>query len=317
MNKLVESIGLAAEVQIVISIILGILIFSTLLFWIWGLFKSSDNLIELKTRTKSWWMMATLFLLAALISPIITYIGIGFLSFAALREFYSVIQLRKSDRVGMFWCYVAIPVQYYFAYMGWYTLFLIFIPVFMFIWIPFVLVLSGETKMIMTSMAGLPTSLMLCVFGLSHMAYLISLPDLEGFDAGGKGLLLFLIFVTEMNDVMQYVWGKTLGKHKILPKISPNKTWEGFIGGLVSSLIIGYFMRFLTPVNEWQIIVISFMIASVGFVGDVVISAVKRDMGVKDMGESIPGHGGVLDRIDSLSMTTPIFFHLVYFFAYA
>jgi len=316
MDKLIASVNLSGEIQMVIGVILGILLLSSLLFWTWGLFRSSTGLSELKTRTKSWWGMATLFLLAALISPIITYIGIGFLSFAALREFYSVIQLRKSDRAGMLWCYLAIPIQYYLAYMGWYELFIIFIPVFMFIWIPFVLVLSGETKMIMTSMAGLPTSIMLCVFGLSHMAYLISLPSIPGFDPGGKGLLLFLIFITQMNDVMQFIWGKLFGKHKILPKISPNKTWEGFLGGVFSSMIIGYFMKFLTPLEDGEVILISFLIAGVGFIGDVVISAIKRDMGVKDMGESIPGHGGVLDRIDSLSMTTPIFFHLVYFFAY-
>lgn len=316
MDKIIKSLNLPGEIQIVVLIILGILIFSTLLFALWGLFKKSDGLSELKTRTRSWWMMATLFLLASLISPIITYIGIAFLSFAALREFYSVIQLRKSDRIGMFICYLAIPIQYYLAYMGWYSLFLIFIPVFMFITIPFALVLSGETKKIMTSMAGLPTSLMLCVFGLSHMAYLVSLPDLPGFNAGGKGLLLFLIFITEINDVMQFIWGKLLGKRKILPLISPNKTWEGFIGGLASTIIIGFFMKFLTPLNDWQVVIVSGVVAGVGFMGDVVVSAIKRDVGVKDMGSSIPGHGGILDRIDSLSMTTPIYFHLIYFFAY-
>ena len=316
MDKLIKSINLPGEIQVVISVIVGILVLSTLLFWTWGLFSKPKVLTELKTRTKSWWLMATLFLLAAVISPIITYIGIGFLSFAALREFYSVIRLRRSDRVGMLWCYLAIPIQYYLAYMGWYGVFIIFIPVFMFVWIPFVLVLSGETKMIMTSMAGLPTSLMFCVFGISHMAYLISLPEIEGFSAGGKGLLLFLIFITQINDVMQFIWGKLFGSHKILPKVSPNKTWEGFIGGLLSTVVIGYFMRFLTPLNDWQVIIISFLIAGVGFMGDVVVSAIKRDVGVKDMGDSIPGHGGVLDRIDSLSMTAPIFFHLVYYFAY-
>lgn len=316
MDKLIENINISGEIQIVIFIILAILVFSSIVLGIWGLFSKSKMLTELKTRTKSWWIMCTLFITATIISNVITYVFIGFLSFAALREFYSVIKLRKSDRAGMLWCYLAIPVQYYLAYRGWYELFIVFIPVFMFVWIPFILVLQGETKMIMSSMAGLPTSLMLCVFGLSHMAYLISLPEIDGFSAGGKGLLLFLIFITQINDVMQFIWGKLIGKHKILPKISPNKTWGGFIGGLISSVFIGYLMSFLTPLNHWQVIVVSFFIAGVGFVGDVVVSAIKRDMGVKDMGQAIPGHGGVLDRIDSLALTTPIFFHLVYFFAY-
>ena len=316
MDKLIENINISGEIQIVIFIILAFLVFSSIVLGIWGLFSKSKMLTELKTRTKSWWIMCTLFITATIISNVITYVCIGFLSFAALREFYSVIKLRKSDRAGMLWCYLAIPVQYYLAYRGWYELFIVFIPVFMFVWIPFILVLQGETKMIMSSMAGLPTSLMLCVFGLSHMAYLISLPEIDGFSAGGKGLLLFLIFITQINDVMQFIWGKLIGKHKILPKISPNKTWGGFIGGLISSVFIGYLMSFLTPLNDWQVIVVSFFIAGVGFVGDVVVSAIKRDMGVKDMGQAIPGHGGVLDRIDSLALTTPIFFHLVYFFAY-
>jgi len=316
MDKLIENINISGEIQIVIFIILAILVFSSIVLGIWGLISKSKMLTELKTRTKSWWIMCTLFITATIISNVITYVCIGFLSFAALREFYSVIKLRKSDRAGMLWCYLAIPVQYYLAYRGWYELFIVFIPVFMFVWIPFILVLQGETKMIMSSMAGLPTSLMLCVFGLSHMAYLISLPEIDGFSAGGKGLLLFLIFITQINDVMQFIWGKLIGKHKILPKISPNKTWGGFIGGLISSVFIGYLMSFLTPLNHWQVIVVSFFIAGVGFVGDVVVSAIKRDMGVKDMGQTIPGHGGVLDRIDSLALTTPIFFHLVYFFAY-
>ena len=316
MDKLIENINISGEIQIVIFIILAILVLSSIVLGILGLFSKSKMLTELKTRTKSWWIMCTLFITATIISNVITYVCIGFLSFAALREFYSVIKLRKSDRAGMLWCYLAIPVQYYLAYRGWYELFIVFIPVFMFVWIPFILVLQGETKMIMSSMAGLPTSLMLCVFGLSHMAYLISLPEIDGFSAGGKGLLLFLIFITQINDVMQFIWGKLIGKHKILPKISPNKTWGGFIGGLISSVFIGYLMSFLTPLNDWQVIVVSFFIAGVGFVGDVVVSAIKRDMGVKDMGQAIPGHGGVLDRIDSLALTTPIFFHLVYFFAY-
>ena len=224
MDKLIENINISGEIQIVIFIILAILVFSSIVLGIWGLFSKSKMLTELKTRTKSWWIMCTLFITATIISNVITYVCIGFLSFAALREFYSVIKLRKSDRAGMLWCYLAIPVQYYLAYRGWYELFIVFIPVFMFVWIPFILVLQGETKMIMSSMAGLPTSLMLCVFGLSHMAYLISLPEIDGFSAGGKGLLLFLIFITQINDVMQFIWGKLIGKYKILPKISPNKT---------------------------------------------------------------------------------------------
>jgi phosphatidate cytidylyltransferase len=202
------------------------------------------------------------------------------------------------------------------AYAGWYGAFIIFIPVVMFLLLPLRLVLKGDTTGIVKSMATLQWILMLTVFGISHIAYLLSLPKLEGFDAGGRGLMLFVVFLTEINDVMQLMWGKLFGKHKIIPKVSPNKTWEGFVGGIITTTAIGYFLAFLTPLVGWQVIFVSFLVAIAGFFGDIVMSSIKRDIGVKDTGSAIPGHGGILDRIDSLAYTAPTFFHLVYFFCY-
>jgi len=122
--------------------------------------------------------------------------------------------------------------------MGYFNLFIIFIPVFMFIWIPFILVIRGFTVEIGRSMSVLPVQLMFTVFSISHLAYLLSLPELTGFNAGGRGLLLFVVFLTEMNDVFQFTWGKILGKHKIIEKISPNKTWEGIIGGFITTIVV-------------------------------------------------------------------------------
>lgn len=313
MKKIFNSIDLNPEIQWVIAIILMILVFATLLFWIWDMIKPSKLVDEMQIRTRSWWVMCCIFLFASIVNPVITYFALGFLSFLTLRELYSLLKLRKMDRSVLFFCYLSIPIQYFLAFKGYYTLFLIFIPVFMFIIIPFLLVLTGETKDIIRSMCILPTSLMLGVFGISHLALLISFPEMNSNGVSGKALLLFLIFMTEANDIMQFVWGKIFGKHKILPKVSPNKTWEGFIGGVISTAIIGCFMGFLTPLNTWQLILISSSIAVFGFMGDAIMSAVKRDFGVKDMSNAIPGHGGVLDRVDSLSTTASPFFHIIYF----
>ncbi len=304
------------DLLIVVLLIFGILTFATVLFYIVGKIKPNTNLKELKARTKSWWFMASVFIIATVVNTNISYIAIAFLSFVAFRELYSLLGFRNSDRRAIFWAFVSIPIQYYLAFIGWYGAFIIFIPVVMFLILPLRLVLKGNTDGIVKSMSLLQWTLMLTVFGISHMAYLLSLPELEGFNSGGRGLLLFLVFLTEINDVMQFTWGKLFGKHKIIPKISPNKTWEGFIGGLISTTIIGYFLGFLTPLTDLQVLFVSFMIAFSGFVGDIVISSVKRDIGVKDMGTSIPGHGGVLDRIDSLAYTAPVFFHIVYYLAY-
>ena len=317
MKKIFDFIDLNAEIQWVIVIILIILITATLTFQIWKKVKPSNLVDEMMLRTKSWWGMCFIFLFASIVHPVVTYIGLAFLSFFTLREIYTLLKLRNSDRTVLLACYLSIPFQYYFAFQGWYTMFLIFIPVFLFIIIPFLLVLSGDTNDIIRSMCILPTSLMLGVFGISHLGLLISFPEMNTGDISGKALLLFLIFITEANDIMQFICGKIFGKHKILPNVSPNKTWEGFIGGVICSMIIGYFMGFLTPLETLPLILISASIAILGFMGDAIISAVKRDFGVKDMSDVIPGHGGYLDRIDSLSTTSSPFFHLIYFLLFA
>lgn len=303
------------ELMTVVYVIFGILIFASTLFFIVGKLKPQANLTELKSRTRSWWIMASLVLAAVLINTTLCYVALAFLSFMAFRELYSVLDFRDSDRRAVFWGYVAIPIQYHLAYIGWYGAFIIFIPVVMFLVLPLRLVLKGDTKGIIKSMSSLQWILMLTVFGLSHMAYLLSLSPADE-PLLGKKMLLFLVFLTEINDVMQFTWGKLLGKHKIIPKVSPNKTWEGFIGGIVSTTIIGYFLGFLTPLTSYQVILVSFLLACSGFIGDIVMSSVKRDIGIKDMGSSIPGHGGILDRIDSLAYTAPVFFHLVYYIAF-
>jgi len=301
------------EITFIILLIFGLLTFATILFYIWGIVKPETNLIELKMRTKSWWSMAFVFIIASIIHPVISYFAFGLLSFMALRELASISKnVREEDRRIIIWCYLSIPVQYIIAYYGLFNLFVIFIPVIMFIWLPFMLVIKGSTNDISKSMSVLPTQLMLTVFSLSHLAFLLSLPHIQGFNPGGRGLLLFIVFMTEINDVFQFTWGKILGRHKIIPKISPNKTWEGFIGGILTTTLLGYYLRFLTPFSPTEALIISFIIGCSGFIGDIVVSAVKRDIGLKDTGKMIPGHGGLLDRIDSLSVTSVIFFHIVY-----
>lgn len=299
-----------------VAVIFGILVLATILIFVIQKINPKFDATELKARTKSWWVMATVFIVATLFNTEISFLAIAFLSFIAFREMYSMLGFRQDDRRAIFWAFVAIPIQYYLAYIGWYGAFIIFIPVMMFLLLPLRMVLIGNTKGIVKSISSLQWILMLTVFGLSHMAFLLSLPVLDGFSVGGRGLLLFLVFLTEFNDVLQFTCGKLFGKHKILPKVSPNKTWEGFLGGLIITTILGYFLSFLTPLTTPQIFLVSFMIALAGFVGDIVMSAIKRDIGVKDTGTAIPGHGGVLDRIDSLAYTAPVFFHLIYYISY-
>lgn len=305
-----------SDLLLVIALIYGILVFASLLFFVLSKVKPSLNLEELISRTKSWWVMATIFIMATMLSNDISYIALSFLAFVAFRELYSILGFRDSDRRAILWAYLAIPVQFFLAYIEWYGAFIIFIPVIMFLLLPLRFAIKGDVKGILKSISYLQWILMLSVFGISHLAYMLSLPDIPQFKAGGRGLLLFIVFLTEFNDIMQFTWGKLLGKKKIIPLVSPNKTLAGFLGGLISTLIVGYFLGFLTPLEGYQLVFACFLIGFAGFSGDIVMSAVKRDIGVKDTGNVIPGHGGILDRIDSLAYTAPAFFHFVYYLAY-
>ncbi|WP_229598652.1 phosphatidate cytidylyltransferase, partial [Vibrio cholerae] len=177
-------------------------------------------------------------------------------------------------------------------------------------------VLIGDTKGFIRSAGIIHWAMMLTVFCISHMAYLLVLPSLNP-DAGSLGMLLFLLVMTQFNDVAQYVWGKSFGKHKIVPKVSPNKTWQGFIGGTLTVVTVSYFAApYLTPLTAAQGLVGGVIIALSGFIGDLVISSVKRDLRIKDTSQFIPGHGGILDRVDSLMFTAPLFFHYLYYLYY-
>tara|TARA_Y100001936_G_scaffold251268_1_gene306648 strand:+ start:5509 stop:6003 length:495 start_codon:yes stop_codon:yes gene_type:complete len=158
---------------------------------------------------------------------------------------------------------------------------------------------------------------MITVFNLSHAAYFLSLPTIDKPGTGSVGLLLFLIILTQFNDVAQFVWGKSIGGKKIIPSVSPGKTWAGFIGGVITTAFAGYLLApYLTPIVGWHQFVAGAVIAIAGFLGDITVSAIKRDLGVKDFSSFIPGHGGVLDRVDSLTVSAPVFFHLVFYFYY-
>jgi len=153
-------------------------------------------------------------------------------------------------------------------------------------------------------------ALMLAVFCLSHVPALLNL-DIPGYDGRNLLLIAFLVLVVQSSDVLQYVWGKLLGRRKIAPQLSPSKTWEGFVGGVGSATLIGLALYWITPFTPGQALVMALMICLMGFFGGLVMSAIKRDRGVKDWGHLIEGHGGVLDRLDSVVFSAPIFFHVV------
>lgn len=273
--------------------------------------------LELSQRINSWWIIVGIFAAAMLLSRTTSIVFFAFVSFLALKEYFSLIPTRRADRRVLFWAYAAIPIQYFWVHMEWYGMFIIFIPVYLFLFLPMRMVIIGETNDFLRAAGTLHWGLMTMVFSISHAAFLLVLPDDRNPVAGGPGLVLYLIFLTQFNDVAQYIWGKLTGRHKIIPKVSPNKTWEGFLGGLATTVGLASLLApYLTPLSPIESALAGLLMACSGFVGDVTISALKRDLGVKDSGSLLPGHGGILDRIDSLTFTAPLFFHFLYYFHY-
>jgi len=295
-------------------LILAVLIIATVIVAALERARPNKDFSELSARVRAWWVMAAVFLAAILVSNRISLVFFGLLSFWAMKEYITLLKTRPADHHALVFTFLAIPIQYYWIGIGWYGMFIIFIPVYMMLALPVRMVLSKETVGFVASASQIQLGLMLFVFGLSHMGYLLTFPTIGDTTANGRTLILFLVFVVEMSDVLQYIWGKTLGRHKILPTISPNKTWEGFIGGIASAMLLSLAIRFLTPFSIGETLMVSFFITVAGFCGGAVMSAVKRDFGVKDFGSVIPGHGGMLDRVDSLCYAAPIFFHYIRYF---
>lgn len=294
-----------------------ILIVSSIVIFVLRKLNPQKDYTELYQRIRSWWIMVIIFSLAMLLSKKISILFFCFLSFLALKEYLSLIPTRRADHKVLFLAYLSIPIQYYWVLIGWYGMFIIFIPIYMFLFLPLQMVLIGQTKGFLNAAGTIHWGLITMVFSLSHLSFFLVLPPLDGLIAGNGGWVLYLVFLTQFNDVSQYITGKLLGRRKITPEISPNKTWEGFLGGVIITCLLAWLIApVLTSLTVLHSFYAGIIISCGGFIGDVVISALKRDLGLKNSGSILPGHGGILDRIDSLTYTAPIFFHFVRYFYY-
>jgi phosphatidate cytidylyltransferase len=229
----------------------------------------------------------------------------------ALREFISLLPTRRGDYFPLLIAfYFVIPYQYYLIYTDWYGLYSIFIPLYVFLLIPIASLKQEDTTHFLERSSKIQWGLMVSVFCISHVPALLNL-KLPEFKGEPIWLAIWLIMVVQASDVLQYVCGKLFGKHKVAPVLSPSKTVEGLLGGIFLATALGTAMAWLTPFSYVQAACIGLVVCIFGFFGGLVMSAIKRDRGVKDWGQLIHGHGGMLDRIDSICFSAPIFFHIL------
>jgi len=287
---------------------------------------------ELHERTVTWWWMCAVFLLALSIHRLVSFVFLGFLCFSALREYFSLVPMEKpserltltfKDRPAVMLCYLSIPAVIYLAYIKWYALFIIFVPVYVFLSVPILFVLQNRTQGFLKSIGIIAIGLMLFVHNLGHCLFMINM---------GAMVLVYCFALTEIRDLVSFWIGKGLAvagerttgwlarvlTAKVAPDVSPRKTWA--TGILSACLIAGLsvvFVPYMPAMPDGRLtpgysVVIGLLIGLTGFFGDLVFSAVKRDIGVKDSGSMLPGHGGIIDRVDALVFTIPVTFHLLF-----
>jgi phosphatidate cytidylyltransferase len=266
------------------------------------------------TRLAAWWVMVIFVGAAFLLGRTTLILLFALLSFSALREFLTLTSKARGDHLALAAAFfVILPLQYWFVGTGRLGLVSILIPVYAFLFLPVVSALSGSPRDFLTRVSETQWGLMVCVYAVSHVPALMDMP-IPGYEGHGLRLIAWFLIVAQASDELHYIWGRILGSHPVLPAISRSKSWEGLAGSLVSSALIGAALHAITPFAAWQAGVMAFAVALMGFLGGIVMSAIKRDRGVKDWGHMIAGHGGFLDRLDSVVFAAPLFFHLTRYF---
>lgn len=273
-------------------------------------------LANLTGRIKAWWVMIALLSGAFLAGDHAVTVLFGIVSFVALREFITLTPTHKADHAAILVSFfVVIPMQYWLIWINWYGFFTILIPVYAFLVLPIAAVVFADAKNFLARTAGTQWGVMVCIYFVSHVPALLTL-DIPGYKGRAPLLVIWFLLVVQSSDVLQYTWGKLAGRHKIAPELSPGKTIEGFAGGMICASLLGALLWRITPFSPAQAGGMALLAALMGFFGGLVLSAIKRDRGVKDWGQLIEGHGGMLDRLDSIAFSAPVVFHLTrYFYA--
>ncbi|MEF2965716.1 phosphatidate cytidylyltransferase [Paenibacillus sp. M1] len=261
-------------------------------------------------RLRTWWGMFLILCLATLFNRVVSLLAIMVLSFFALKEYFAMIRSRKPDRRLFLWAYLTIPVQFYWIYIEWYGMFIVFIPVYVFLLLPLPRLINKGTVGFVRSVSRAQWGLMLMVFGLSHLAYFqFATPQY------GAGLVLFLVVLTTLNDIVQYLASTSFGKHKVVPTANPYLTWEGLAVAFPVTTAASYLIYpFLTPLDPAFGLLSGMLISLSGFFGSLTVSVLKRDLLIGDDDKSQAPKQSYLSLVDTLTYTSPVFFHVIRYF---
>lgn len=257
-------------------------------------------------RYFAWFLIIPPILIPLLYSTIIFQAVIFIISIFAYREYANVVGLWKDKYYSIF-CYLGITATFVPVFISRFGFFQV-MPIYLVVFSLLIPIMRGEFEHMIQKACLAILGVIYFGWFFAHIAYMKNLDN-------GIAYIFFLLILTEVNDASAYIFGKLFGKNKLLPKISPNKTNEGLLGGLLVVVGLSFFLKPITPqFHPLHRIIFATIISVGGTCGDLVMSFIKRDLQIKDFGRILPGHGGLMDRFDSVVFVAPLFFHIVNLF---
>lgn len=281
---------------------------------------------QFNRKLQAWWTMLVVFAIGFLLGRIGVIVLFGCVSFWALREFITMTPTRRGDHRALFWVFfVFTPLQYFLIGLGkrngidYYDFYSIMIPVYASLFIPARAAIAGDYKRFLERSAKIQAGLLICVYSLS---YAPAVMDLNLVQTGSKvawtgstlSVLIFLVLIAQLASVFERAWGKLAGRHVIAARINASRTWEGFLGSMVTTGLVAAALYWATPFLPWEAGIVGAVVTVMACAGTLTMSAIKRDRGVTDTGTLVQGHAGILDQIDNICFAAPVFYHLTRFF---
>ncbi len=265
--------------------------------------KQGKDVRSIWIKYSSWFIMVPILTIPLLLGKWFTQSLFLLLSLYAFEEFSRTIGLSKEKghmwvgRISILLIYTTVFVGYFGTFMS--------MPA-------YIIIFSFLFPILRDRFRGMVQSTVLTIFGVIYFGWFLAyLAYLMNIDTGPQLIIVFLLIIIT-NDASAYVIGSNLGRHPMVPHLSPKKTWEGAIGAALITIGLTVALRFaLYEMTLWVALIFGAILAFTGTCGDLSISLVKRDVHTKDTGHLIPGHGGLLDRLDSILFSTPVFFHFM------
>lgn len=268
---------------------------------------------QLNSRLQASWLILVLFAVGFAVGEAALAVIFALASFFALREFVALTPIKPADHIALILAfYVVIPVQYVLVASGWYQLYAVFIPVYLFLILPVIMAWRHDTELYLQRVAKVQWGLMLSVFCVSHAPAIATLEP-PGYEGRGPLLLLYFLLIVQMSDMFAVMASASFGRTPL--RSNPNKSLEGALIGGAAATVLGTLLWWMTPFAWWQAALISAATVFAAFTGGLVLASVKRSLGERQWDQGVALSRGVLERLEGVTFAAPVFFHLtVYFF---